>query len=382
MNSESSENKRHRYTRPPIEKRKGLSLSRSKTYQRILFHTHHLKFVTAPILAAMIYSDRQLDILPPAGKKYGDKSKAPSEGKNIDTVQRQIRKLWQHGYLEKRVQIVKNYTHHDPESENPLYTPDIYILGKLGRQYLAKEVFGVPYSEIKSPALPDLAAAHRGHPQGDYARLLHSRLISEVIAGFYLLASLNKERYEIVWSCHDREFDYEYMKQGKKRRLIPDGIIILKNKESGRMANFFLEIDRNTETMTKFSHKLRSYGELLRDQETGIYDIFIPLYEKIASGLEPVDLDLKHGNNFRVLTLTTGEKHRDFLAKSTNAHFNDSGAVRKGFWFGLLDTFTFHKREISKSNPKQVLDFSKLETIFTPLFKVPGKEGPVQLLRK
>lgn len=372
--------KRNRYARPGAdsEERLGINFSKSEIYQRILLHAYTLRYVTMPVLAAMVYADRQLGILP--------ESKGPTGGLNVRGLQLPVRKLWQHGYLEKRFQPIKGFQSH--EENNILYTPDVYILGAKGVQYIAQEL-GVPASSLKVPQLPRTDKAHGGAPEGDFSRMTHNRLISEVLAGFYALAAIYKDSYELLSLSHDRMFKFEYQGNGGRRAIIPDGVVVMKGKESGKVANFFIEVDRNTEAMNKFSHKLRSYGDL-KVGEDKVYDVFREYYDQVNQDLES-PIEHQHGNNWRVLTFTTNARHKDYLAQATAQHFEqespDKRGVARQFYFADLSPFAFYRREevVSKTSGKprkeQFLDFTPLNKLGEKIFQVPFKNSPQALFK-
>jgi hypothetical protein len=213
--------------------------------------------------------------------------------KNVSGAKRRLRFLFDQGYLDRKF---------FPVQMDRLRSPTLYILDRKGAELLRLHR---GYDEL---------VWYSSSRQLKPTFLEHTLAINDVMVAVTLACS--QPAYELeTWVTENQiKADYDRVSittsSGARRRVavVPDSYfsILVANSR----APFFLELDRGTMTNKQFKDKIRAY---LAYQKT--------------RGLEK-----RFGiKNFRVLTVTVGEKRLENLKTATEE-------VRGGsrFWFSTL----------------------------------------------
>lgn len=210
-----------------------------------------------------------------------------------------LRKLWENEFLERH--YLKPIVFHGSQEA-------IYSLGKNGVEIMA-DIHGldsntVSQSRIKSNILKPLFIGH----------LLD---VNDFSINFTLLADNHPElKIELWLDDNDAQDEYKSSQYGKTiiRKFRPDGYGRYWHKD--RLYSFFLELDRATESTTRFENKISSYIEYY---DSGNYE------KKFGVKL------------FRVLIVTTSNKRISSLKKIAD----ETG---KGiFWFTTIENIRQRK---------------------------------------
>lgn len=168
------------------------------------------------------------------------------------TASFRLSRLYQHGFLER---------HFLPTVGGPASSPTIYTIGKQGIEVLKKEGF---YNEASKRKIP--------RKQLSPLFLEHTLAINDVRVAVTVSTKQHGYVLEIWLDDVDLKVNYDIVvvssRDGNRREvsLIPDSYFVLRVPQ-GR-ACFFLEIDRGTETLSRFEEKVRAYEAYVR---TGQY---------------------------------------------------------------------------------------------------------------
>jgi Replication-relaxation len=122
--------------------------------------------------------------------------------------------------------------------------------------------------------------------------------------------------------------------------IAPDGLFVLGN-DQGRRAHLFVEADRGTSTLKRFTLKLKAYAAYWRAEK-----------HKEKFGIE----------KFRVLTVTSSAARRQNLIRAAEAA-EDVRDVGRRFLFAA----------------EEDLPLSQPESVFTKTWMVLGREEPCSL---
>ncbi|MEO1163705.1 MAG: replication-relaxation family protein [Chloroflexota bacterium] len=212
------------------------------------------------------------------------------------TVQRLLRRLYDHRYLERLFLPVTTLGS----------SPALYILDKRGVSMLQRMGIEVE-TNLPSKSLSSMFL--------DHTLAINTFRIA-------ITQACQRQGYEIVrWlTDHDLKSDYDRVKVVGKQRaisLIPDSYFQLYVPERGT-GHFFVELDRGTMTTERFADKVRAYVSYYKSNQ------FEQRYR--AKG-------------FRVLTVVDG-----IGDKRVNNLFNAAdrvGRIGRRFWFthlNLIDT--------------------------------------------
>ncbi|PIQ23100.1 hypothetical protein COW36_03495 [bacterium (Candidatus Blackallbacteria) CG17_big_fil_post_rev_8_21_14_2_50_48_46] len=328
--------KRYRHKRPPEAALPPLNFNRSPRYARILWHTYLHRYVSSTQLAALLHIDEISDII--KSKRYAGKNE-PSL--LISQVQRSIVKLWQHGFLEKRVTYVTTPSGSGAE-------PDVYILSDLGAAYVSQYLVGVFLDQLNIPKMPRKDKPHKGMPQNDAARLLHQVMTTDILVAAQLASALQPE-YKIIHFCHDRVIQYNYLIESERLGVNPDGFIILEHVPTRKRLNIFLEIDRSTETSLRWKSKMMGYFRMPQSRK-GIYDFLLNYYREVVC---PEESGVRAGwiKNFIVLTVTQSKQRQDYILPVTQNSFSN-GHGSPLFWFCESSEFNFIEKQQKISQKK------------------------------
>lgn len=207
-----------------------------------------------------------------------------------NTCQRVLQRLYQHKFLHR---VFLPVTTGSP--------PTLYCVDKEGVQLLSTE-FG--YGDLKwYPTAKDIKPLFIDHVSS----------INDVRIAVTLAAQ--KHGYSLKTWLTDNELkaDYDYVqietRYGRKKvAVIPDSYFVLETPHG--KAHFFIELDRRTESIEKFQHKVQAY---LAYWDSRAYE---KRYNTKA---------------LRVLTVTIGQERLNHLKAVT-----EKVDKRNWFWFGLL----------------------------------------------
>lgn len=236
-------------------------------------------------------------------------------------VNRRLRRLYQHEYLQ-RVWLL------DEDWKTVKNTPSIYCLDEKGAKLLVSEL-GVPLEKMY------------WHPERNKVKtdfLAHYLKMSE----FRLVATLAaRERggeieWTPEWELRALEEKVEDAKTGKKHKFEPDGYFTFTDKETGKKARFFVEVDMGTVTNKTYARKVRLYT---RYRTSGAYE------KRYKS------------RTLRVLTATTSPARLRNLKRAT-----EEAGGRSLFHLTTFDLLT----------PEKIFD--------EPAWWVAGQSEPVALL--
>lgn len=355
--------KRYRHKRPPTESLKALNLARSPRYSRLLWHAYTHRYVTTASLAALLHIDELAGVIK-------TKASGVTDGPSLMLKQTQnaIRRLWQHGFLEKRVTYITTPSGLGGE-------PDIYILSEQGKAYVAEYLAGAFVDELNVPQLPRRDKPHGGKPEKDGLRLQHETMITDTLVALQLAAATHPD-YRLVHFEHDRVIHYSY-DQGKLF-INPDGLVILEHVPSGKRVNIFLEIDRSTESSQRWKNKLLGYYRFPRGVsgvDDKVYPYFYEYYiqnrQQVLGGEQPKKSWL---NQFIVLTVTMSPQRRQRLLETTQEAL-EAGKGSGLFWFIVADSLAYTEKKVRESKTgttygQLVLSPSKAEGILqTPCLR-------------
>ena len=233
-------------------------------------------------------------------------------GRSNSTLQRLLRRLYEHRYLERVfLPLASSGT-----------SPALYILDRRGLQLLR----GLGVGDVATPP-------------------------AKTASGLFLAHTLaaNQVRIEIALACaaqgwalarwlpeHHLKQDYDRVRiPGKSRpvALIPDGFFTIQTPD-GRAAHFFLELDRGTEALGRFKEKVQAY---VAAYKTGAYS------RRYA------------GQGFRLLTVVDGAGPR--RVRNLREATAQVAQVGQRFWF-------LHRKDVEAS------------TVLTePIWRVAGGPG-------
>jgi len=228
-------------------------------------------------------------------------------GCSHQVIQRRLRKLYHHGYLDRPIsQVIFS---------NPLLGQQkmVYSIGDKGRDLLAE----------KAGIENNTAYSHKGIGE---RYIQHTLLISHFRTCLTLALRGKSDAKLLFWMRENvnklKDRVYEDI-SGKKRRLpvVPDGYFCI--EDAGGRMYFFLEADRSTMSLTRFLTKMRAYW----------------LWWRQGGAKKRFGID-----NFRVLTLTTSKQRRDNLVRTVQG----DGTGSYMFWFGASG-------DIRLDNPDTVL---------------------------
>ncbi|MEK7433079.1 MAG: replication-relaxation family protein [Cyanobacteriota bacterium] len=340
---------RYKYFLPPVEERGGIYLHRP-VYKKILWYLWKFKYCTVDhitaLLSANLYKEKNME---------GEIEQVPTT-----SIQHNLLSLWENEYIVKRVTNSKSKTRAGSDK-------DIWQLAEKGASFLA-ESEGIFIEQVHYPKLPNTSKPHSGEPTGEYDFLKHNLLITDTIVAFHVFCALSK-KHEIVYFEPDTTRKYSFAVPEGNFFIRPDGLIILEgNDKNGKKArlNFFLEIDRSTETLGDFQKKLISYFHLKKNEKQ--ISFFEEIYqEETIPVLEEVpESSFKH---MRVLTLTTSPKRVLNMVKSTYPIFNDkTGSML--FCFTSIEKFLPLSERVEVLNKEGSKKYKKIKILFENVSKV------------
>ena len=215
------------------------------------------------------------------------------------TAQSRLSRLFQHEYLERHFPTIYGNA--------PASTQAIYTIGKRGAQLLV-DAYGYDRSDLRLPKGGSFS----------WMFLEHVLKINDVRVAITLAARANDWQ---VAEWRDETFfrakpDYVTLsdKRGKGRKLpvLPDGYFMLVTPHG--KARFFLEVDRGTEALSKFT------------PQVAVYESFV------GSGQYQERFQAR---SLRVLVVTTSQKRLDSLMRATK----EVGGDRK-YCFTTFERFT------------------------------------------
>jgi len=193
----------------------------------------------------------------------------------VTRVNVRLRKLFDHGYLDRRFRPTVTGT-----------SESIYVLGKKGIPIVA-QMTGLPEKYIISVRRSALSAKEHS--------LEHDLLVNDFRISIEIEVKTNQEFQLVQWQdargCQHR---FEVRANGKTVRstLRPDGFFQLMHR--GKLYSFFIEIDRATSNQEKLWAKFQSYLDF---KSLGLYEQAYNL------------------NIFYVLVVTNNIERRDNLKK-------------------------------------------------------------------
>lgn len=323
--------KRFRHKRPPGDSLTPLNFARSPRYGRILWHTYTHRYMSTASIAALLHMDELAGTLKA-------KASGTTEGPSLMLKQTQnaIRKLWQHGFLEKRVTYITTPSGLGGE-------PDVYILSDTGKAYVAEHLVGLFVDELNAPTMPRRDKPHKGKPEHDGMRLLHETMVTDTLVALQLAAAVSPD-YRVVHFEHDRVIHYKYPYEHGHFYINPDGLVILEHLPSGQRVNLFLEIDRSTESSQRWKAKLPGYYQLPKRADK-VYTYFYDYYAENRAFLLQEGQAPKKGwlNQFIVLTVTQSPQRRQRLLQITQAAM-DGGKGSGQFWFAVADSLAYTEK--------------------------------------
>ena len=209
----------------------------------------------------------------------------------------------------------------------------VYAITNRGAQTLHKEGL------INNPSKTDRNAQNR--ELGDI-HIAHTLLVSHIRAAFTLACQVKPEMEFLFWregrQLLDR-IEVTLPDTYAKVPVAPDGFFGLRDAK-GR-SNFFVEADRGTMTLERFTRKLQAYAAYFRQKK----------HEK------------KFGITFfRVLTVTSSDARRRNLIASAEAA-DDLRRMKKMFLF----------------TTEEKLSLARAESVFETIWTVPASKEPQML---
>ena len=353
---------RYKYSLPPVEERKGIHFHKP-VYRKILWYLWKLKYCTADHIIALLSVD--------AYKEKGNNGEVIQLP--ATTIQHNLLSLWENGYIVKRV------TNHKSRSRSGS-DKDIWQLAEKGAVFLAEEE-GIFPEQVHYPKLPNTSKAHAGEPTGEYDFLKHNLLITDTLVAFHVFCAVSK-KFDIVYFEPDITRKYSFAVPEGNFFIRPDGFIILEGKDNDGKTirlNFFLEIDRSTETLGDFQKKLTSYFHLKKSDKNIAF--FEELYkeEDISAPDEIPEVWLKQ---MRVLTLTTSSKRVANMVKSTYPLFNEKTGSPI-FAFTSFDQFLPISERVevqnlsgTKTYKKTSIRFERIASLGSSIWRIGSMNKP------
>lgn len=244
------------------------------------------------------------------------------------TTQSRLARLYQHEYLERHFPTIYG--------DAPASTQAIYTIGKRGAQLLV-DTYGYDRSDLRLPKRSSFS----------WIFLEHVLKVNDVRVAIALAARLNGWQ---LAEWRDETFfrakpDYVNLtdKRGTKRKLpvLPDGYFMLVTPHG--KARFFLEVDRGTEALSKFT------------PQVAVYEAFV------GSGQYQERFQAK---SLRILVVTTSQKRLDSLMRATA----DMAGDRK-YCFTTFDRLT-KETALTAAIWRRVGD-----TALSPLFETNASGG-------
>lgn len=342
--TESTKVKRARYKIPENKEIKNINFTKTPRYQRIIYWIYFYKYLTAYNIASLLFLDEKNGDLSFSGKTRRSELKEV----NFTGIQKNISHLWQHGYLQKW------------SVRNPMYyqngsVADVYTLGKESIPILA-DMLGKFPDELNIPQFARKDKVHKGQPIGLYNYLSHNVEISNLLISLKLFSYFSYGTYKVIYSAYDKQIKEKisyYDSQGKfiRTNLIPDGLIIIENEITGDRSNFFIEIDRQTESLPVWLEKMNKYSNFYRDGKS--VEFFQKFYENNPELTNNGQVAEKWTKNFRVICATTSLKRIENMVEKTIQNFR-GGKGTNMFLYTLLDNFNVSvlKTTYSKSGNK------------------------------
>ena len=196
-------------------------------------------------------------------------------------TQYRLSRLWEHEYLEREFISVA--------SSAPASNPAVYTVGKRGAQVLVDH-FDYDRSDLRRPKKSSLG----------WHLLEHLLKVNDVRIAFAQAAASAEFTMETWWDETTFRAHPDYVtvsdKRGRPRKkpVFPDGYFFLSTPQG--KARFFLEVDRGTETLSKFAPQIR------------VYEAYV------ASGQYQERFQAK---SLRVLIVTTTPKRLESLMRVT-----------------------------------------------------------------
>jgi len=239
--------------------------------------------------------------------------------------QRRLQLLYHHGFLERLPQ---------PVILGQGRAPFVYALAEAGANLVAQQL-GLDRAEVGwQPKHNDLGLPFLDHSLG----------INEVRVVIRLLVEqgqleLEQWRDEVTLKSADWRDKVPYRMEGSRPvRKYPDGYFILRLPATGQRAHFFLEIDQATTTNARWQEKVVAYQEFRQGGQSKLY----------------------YGTrNFRVLTVTTGERRLANLLKATEKAGGDHY-----FWFTTREQVTIWQPERFLEAVWTVVGNTQLQSLF------------------
>lgn len=362
--------KKRRYLLPDEGKKKSINMN-LPVYKEILHIVWKYKFCTIDHIATFLASNSDKKLVSPS----------------YQSIQHTISALWHNGYIVKRPVFSRSILRQGTEK-------DVWCLTSQGASFLAEQE-GLFIDDIKYPSLPNKSKPHGGVPENEYQNLKHNLLITDTLASFHVSAKFS-QKFKIIYAEHDiqRKFTYSYMtEEGEKKGFIrPDGLLIIEslvpdNEGVFKRANFFLEIDRGTETLGDFQTKLKGYFFMKnKEKENPTTQFMKELYESIDERTSYKELPEQWLQHSRVLTITSTQKRVENLVKATYNTFNNGDGSPK-FIFTSKDKFTplakidYVKSKTSDTSYKKyILDFDTMNMITGTIWKS-GRKKDVELTK-
>lgn len=308
MESEHMSEKRYRRHRNPNPK--PINFSASPVYDRILYWAWKLSLVRVDDLAAMI----QLDYL--RGKLKRTKKqleKNPSQTVNWRVINNNVRKLFDHGYLEKRVR--------DSVDKKGSFKHVYHLTEKGALRVAVNEDENVENMRYFNP--PQKHKPHGGQSQTDMTFMFHHLLVTSTMVTFHINAYLLG--YDVHYFATDRQVEIDFEEQvGGKRHyysFIPDAFAIV--GKGDKRENVFFEIDRNTQSQIRSKKKGGKKRRDIKDKLEAYYvfhisnvyreflkALYARVYDLNPQWLDVANLPSSYINNMQVLFVTIGGERR------------------------------------------------------------------------
>lgn len=330
---------------PEERKRQGIHFNKP-VYKKILWYLWKLKYCTVDHLVALLSAD-----------KYAhDGSTGSITQLPFTTIQHNLLSLWENGFITKRVTTHKSRTRAGSDK-------DIWQLDERGASFIA-ESEGLFMEQIQYPKLPNTSKPHSGEPTGEYDFLKHNLLITDTIVSLHVFCVLSK-KYSLVYFEPDKARKYSFSHNESHYFIRPDGLVILEGVDSdgnSSRINFFLEIDRATETLSDYTKKVKSYYALKESSKNSSF--FEIIYQESLGNFQEQWL-----KQMRILTVTTSPKRASHMATSIYPLFN-SGTGSKLFAFTSTDKFLPLAQRVEVLSQDGSRTYKKVQILFEQSSKI------------